>query len=129
MLRLNEDMMLFRPLMETPERQKLPERYRRLRHPFFAWTGLRPIFAQHTREEHETLQRWARGQKTVVEIGVAEGGSALALRQAMPANGALYFIDPYHLTKPHPVVECPSARCACLRHGEQQRTCCLDGTI
>jgi hypothetical protein len=121
--------MLFRPFMQTPEHEDIPGLYRRLRHPLFAWIELRPIFAQHTRADHEALQRWVRGRKTVVEIGVAEGGSALALRQAMPPNGALYFIDPYHLTKPHPVVECPSARCARLRHGEQQRTCCLDGRI
>jgi hypothetical protein len=48
-----------------------------LRHPFFGWLGLRPIFAQHTRIEHEALMRHARGAGIIVEIGVAEGASAV----------------------------------------------------
>ena len=91
--------MLFRPFMQTPEHQNIPERYRRMRHPFFAWTGARPVVAQHTRAEHKALQRWVQGRKAVVEIGVAEGASALALRESMAADGTLYLIDPYHLSR------------------------------
>ena len=91
--------MLFRPFSDTPERQEIPARYRRLRHSFFAWTGFRPIFAQHTREEHDALQRWVRGHKTVVEIGVAEGASALALRETMASDGTLSLVHPYHLSR------------------------------
>jgi len=61
--------------------------------------GLRPTFAQRTRAEHEALQRWVHGRKAVVEIGGAEGGSALALREAMGLDGTLYLIDPYHLSR------------------------------
>jgi predicted O-methyltransferase YrrM len=35
----------------------------------------------------------------VVEIGVAEGVSALALREGMATDGALYLIDPFHLSR------------------------------
>ncbi len=34
-----------------------------------------------------------------MEIGVAEGASACALREAMPGDGALTLIDPYHLSR------------------------------
>jgi predicted O-methyltransferase YrrM len=70
-----------------------------LRHPVFSWLGLRPVFAQHTRAEHEALLRYAAGHRQIVEIGVAEGASACALREAMPGDGVLTLIDPYHLSR------------------------------
>jgi len=39
----------------------------------------------------------------IVEIGVAEGGSAWEMRQVMAADGKLYLIDPYHLSILGPV--------------------------
>ena len=72
---------------------------RMLRHPVFAWAGLRPPIAQHTLAEHQALMRHAHGASTVVEIGVAEGASAVGLREAMPADGTLYLIDPFHLSR------------------------------
>lgn len=90
---------LFRPFMETPEDLHVPEIYRRLKSPLFAWAGLRPLFAQHTLAEDRALQTWVTGRRIVVEIGVAEGGSALALRDAMPNGATLYLIDPYHLSR------------------------------
>lgn len=72
---------------------------RALQHPFFSWAGLRPILAQHTLAEHQTLQKHAGGRKQVVEIGVAEGASAIALRDGMDSAGNLYLIDPYHLSR------------------------------
>jgi predicted O-methyltransferase YrrM len=72
---------------------------RSLGHPFFAWAGLRPLIAQHTRVEHETLMRYARQSRVSVEIGVAEGASAAGIREAMPADGTLYLIDPFHLSR------------------------------
>ncbi|MGA8223924.1 MAG: class I SAM-dependent methyltransferase [Candidatus Acidiferrales bacterium] len=71
----------------------------RLRHPVYAWLGLRPVLAQHTAAEHAAIQRWAAGRSTLVEIGVAEGVSAMALREGMRENGTLYLIDPYHLSR------------------------------
>jgi predicted O-methyltransferase YrrM len=71
----------------------------RMQHPLFLWLGLRPVIAQHTRREHEALQRWASNRRQVVEIGVAEGASALALREVMAADGTLYLIDPFHLSR------------------------------
>src|SRR5208282_1967351 len=62
-----------------------PATSRFLSHPFFAWAGLRPPLAQHTLAEHEALMRHARNAQTVLEIGVAEGASAAALREAMHA--------------------------------------------
>lgn len=70
-----------------------------LRHPLYAWLGLRPAAGQHTREEHVSLRRWAAGRSCLVEIGVAEGVSALALRETMDGNGTLYLVDPFHLSR------------------------------
>ena len=70
-----------------------------LRHPVFAWLGLRPVLGQHTAGEHRTLRKWAKGKTSLVEIGVAEGASAVALREAMSASGTLWLIDPFHLSR------------------------------
>jgi predicted O-methyltransferase YrrM len=70
-----------------------------LRHPVYAWLGLRPALAQHTAAEHAAFIRWAAGCRSLVEIGVAEGVSALALRQGMAEDGTLYLIDPFHLSR------------------------------
>lgn len=76
---------------------------RLLQHPFFAWAGLRPPIAQHTSREHAALEKHARGRMSLVEIGVAEGVSALALRTVMDPNGTLYLIDPFHLSRVRPL--------------------------
>lgn len=74
-----------------------------LRHPFYGFLGLRPFIAQHTAEEHEAFSRWGAGRRSIVEIGVAEGVSALAMRETMSVDGTLYLIDPFHLTR-HPML-------------------------
>jgi predicted O-methyltransferase YrrM len=70
-----------------------------MKHPFFAWAGLRPPIAQHTAAEHRALEKHARGRKSLVEIGVAEGASAVALRATMDPGGTLYLVDPFHLSR------------------------------
>lgn len=70
-----------------------------LRHSLCAFLGLRPALAQHTAEEHEAIREAARGARCVVEIGVAEGVSGLALREGMAEDGTLYLIDPFHLSR------------------------------
>jgi hypothetical protein len=70
-----------------------------LRHPVFAWLGMRPVVGQHTAGEHETLRKWATGRSSLVEIGVAEGASAVALREVMSPVGTLWLIDPFHLSR------------------------------
>jgi hypothetical protein len=72
---------------------------RALKHPFFAWAGLRPPIAQHTFAEHQAMEKFARACTSVVEIGVAEGASAVALRSAMDPSGTLYLVDPFHLSR------------------------------
>ena len=72
---------------------------RMLQHPLCGWLGLRPILAQHTAAEHEAIRRWAAGRSSLVEIGVAEGVSALAARQVMAESAKLYLIDPFHLSR------------------------------
>jgi predicted O-methyltransferase YrrM len=57
--------------------------------------GLRPALVQHTRAESELLMRYAVGAKAIVELGVAEGGSAAELRSVMSPQGRLYLVDPY----------------------------------
>jgi len=89
---------LFLLFTHSPEPNSVPGIYWWLRHPIFACLGLRPVFAQHTRAEDEALRRWGRGRRTVVEIGVGEGASALALREELSPNGVLYLIDPFHLS-------------------------------
>ncbi len=66
----------------------------RRRHAFGA-LGLRPALAQHSQAEAGLLQQHATGAGTIVEIGVAEGGSAFELRQVMDPDGTLVLIDPY----------------------------------
>jgi hypothetical protein len=70
-----------------------------LRHSACAFVGLRPAHAQHTAAEHAAFRKWASGCTCVVEIGVAEGVSALALREGMAEDGTLYLIDPFHLSR------------------------------
>jgi predicted O-methyltransferase YrrM len=72
---------------------------RATRHPFFAWAGLRAPMAQHTEAEHRALEKYALGCRSLVEIGVAEGASAIALRTAMNPEGTLYLVDPFHLSR------------------------------
>lgn len=71
----------------------------RLRHPLFALLGLRPIAAQHSHVEHDALREWSSDRRCIVEIGVAEGASAVALRQGMAPEGTIYLIDPFHLSR------------------------------
>jgi predicted O-methyltransferase YrrM len=68
-------------------------------HPAYAWLGLRPAIAQHTADEHGAFTRCAEGRAVIVEIGVAEGVSALAFREAMALDGTLYLVDPFHLSR------------------------------
>lgn len=90
---------LFRPFETPSDAAAQTSRTRRFRHPVFSWLGLRPIFAQHTAAEHAALLRWAAGRQHIVEIGVAEGASACALREAMPADGVITLVDPFHLSR------------------------------
>ena len=71
----------------------------RFHHPLFAWLGVRPVLAQHTYVEHEALTELARGRATILEIGVGEGASALALLAGMPSEGTLFLVDPFHLSR------------------------------
>jgi predicted O-methyltransferase YrrM len=70
-----------------------------LRHPVYAWLAVRPALAQHTAAEHASMKRWASGRSSIVEIGVAEGVSAMALRESMTEDGTLYLVDPFHLSR------------------------------
>ena len=81
----------------TPERKI----HSLLCHPVFALLGFRPILGQHTRAEDDALRQWATGRSRLVEIGVAEGASAVTLRQVMSPGGSLWLIDPFHLSRVH----------------------------
>jgi predicted O-methyltransferase YrrM len=83
----------------SPKQEPSSWASRAARHPFFAWTGLRPLIAQHTLAEHQAMEKYARGRKNLVEIGVAEGASAVALRTVMNAEGTLFLVDPFHLSR------------------------------
>jgi predicted O-methyltransferase YrrM len=70
-----------------------------LSHSVFAWLGFRPVLAQHTRAEHLAIKRWAANRRSLAEIGVAEGVSALGIRESMADNATLYLVDPFHLSR------------------------------
>jgi predicted O-methyltransferase YrrM len=70
-----------------------------LGHSFFGFVGARPLFALHTAAEHQALKRWAAGRSSLAEIGVAEGVSGLAIREAMDEHGMFFLIDPFHLSR------------------------------
>jgi predicted O-methyltransferase YrrM len=57
--------------------------------------GLRPALAQHSSAEGAAIERWARDARSIVEIGVAEGGSAWHARRVMDPDGTLTLIDTY----------------------------------
>lgn len=64
----------------------------------FAALHLRPVNAQLSAAESALLQRWAKNRRVVVEVGVAEGGSAAEIREVMHPEGQMYLVDPYHLS-------------------------------
>lgn len=66
----------------------------RRRHVFGA-IGLRRPLTQVTADEARLLAEHATGARRIVELGVAEGGSAVRLRSAMAPDGCLYLVDPY----------------------------------
>src|ERR1700733_13310400 len=57
--------------------------------------GLIPPRTMHSREDARVLQDAARGARRVVEIGVYEGASALALQRQLGAQAELHLIDPF----------------------------------
>jgi hypothetical protein len=67
----------------------------RLKSSLFAALGLRPAHAQHTEREEALLVKYAAGRRLLAEIGVAEGVSAGALKEAAGSDATLYLIDPY----------------------------------
>jgi predicted O-methyltransferase YrrM len=64
-------------------------------HSIFGALGLRPPVAQHSLAERDLLRRAAAGARTIVEIGVAEGGSAYDMRETMDPAGSLTLIEPF----------------------------------
>ena len=63
--------------------------------PVFGALRLRRPAAQHTRPESELLRAHAWEADTLVELGVAEGGSAMELREVMAPGATLHLVDPY----------------------------------
>jgi len=64
-------------------------------HPLFQLLGLREVISQTTVREEKLLRKRAHGRKVLVELGVAEGASAFALRSAADPSGIIYLVDPY----------------------------------
>jgi predicted O-methyltransferase YrrM len=56
---------------------------------------LRPALAQHSEAEGALIERFAAGRRSIVEIGVAEGGSAWHARRVMDPAGRMVLIDTY----------------------------------
>lgn len=72
-----------------------PNALRYRKHPLFHLIGMRGIIAQHSKAEEAMLRKYAKGRRVLVEIGVAEGASALAIRHVADPSGTLYLVDPY----------------------------------
>jgi predicted O-methyltransferase YrrM len=84
----------YRPFFGTVDQAQ--EIDARLAHPMFAFMGIRPIASQHSRAEDNVLRKYAAlAQKVIVEIGVAEGASALSMRESMPSSACLFLVDPF----------------------------------
>ncbi len=64
-------------------------------HSLFGALGLRPAVAQHSTAERDLMRRVAAGKRTIVEIGVAEGGSAFDMREVMDPAGCITLIEPF----------------------------------
>jgi predicted O-methyltransferase YrrM len=58
-------------------------------------TGLIPPRTMHSPAESALLGDLAAGRRRAVEIGVYEGGSALVLVDALPADAELHLIEPF----------------------------------
>jgi predicted O-methyltransferase YrrM len=70
----------------------------------FQLIGLRGVIAGHTQAEEVLLVKYATGCKTIVEIGIAEGASALELRQVADRSATVYLIDPFLMTESFPYI-------------------------
>src|SRR5206468_3249240 len=84
------------PVLPQALRRAVPDRVRddvRLR-ALAVGAGLIPPRTMHSGQERELLQRLARGARRVVEIGVYEGPSAVALCAALAPEAALPLIRP-----------------------------------
>jgi Methyltransferase domain len=57
--------------------------------------GLIPPRTMHSEEDAEVLLEAAKGARRVVEIGVYEGSSALALCEALGPDTELHLVDPF----------------------------------
>jgi predicted O-methyltransferase YrrM len=75
----------------TPERVRDDVRLRALA----VGLGLIPPRTMHSAEDARILLDAAAGARRVVEIGVYEGSSALALQRALGARAELHLIDPF----------------------------------
>ena len=75
----------------TPDRVRHNVRLRALA----VGSGLIPPRTMHSPRESALLAELADGRRTVVEIGVYEGSSAIVLCRAMPVDGTLHLIDPF----------------------------------
>jgi predicted O-methyltransferase YrrM len=85
------------PILPASLRRLTPERLRddvRLR-ALAVGAGLIPPRTMHSAEDASVLLQAARGARCVVEIGVYEGSSAVALCGALRADAELHLVDPF----------------------------------
>lgn len=54
-----------------------------------------------TESELACLERHARGRRLAVEIGTAQGASAVRIARALASGGRLFCVDPYSATNPN----------------------------
>jgi hypothetical protein len=66
-----------------------------LRHRAFALLGFRPPIVQLSAGEEQLLCRSARGRRRAVELGVAAGGSAFLIAEALTDDATLDLVDPF----------------------------------
>ncbi len=85
------------PFLPASVRSRVPSRVRddvRLR-ALAVGLGAIPPRTMHSGEDAAVLLRAARGARRVVEVGVYEGSSALALCRQLEADADLHLIDPF----------------------------------
>lgn len=86
------------PFLRIVRRKFFTYYFDKYRPPITYITGLlnlRGPIAQHTAKQAELIQKYARGKKRLVEIGVSEGGSAMLALSVMDPKGRMWLIDPY----------------------------------
>jgi hypothetical protein len=122
-----------------PEWPMAGDEYGWRRRPLAGALRLRPPVAHHQAVEGQLLRRHAARARCAVEIGVAEGVSALEMRRVIDPSGTLFLVDPFptgrlgislsRLTAHRVVRSAPRGRVIWVRAGSEEAAAGWDRPI